>query len=132
MVLMKLIGVLEKRTIISWFIVVVLAVYIFAISSLTFPKAEVSGLGINAILYHIFVFFLFGFFLMLALVRGKKLRFFLLAVVLSVVYAISDEFHQFFVVGRSSSVGDVLLDSVGISFAFIIYFISVKWRDKKN
>jgi VanZ family protein len=39
--------------------------------------------------------------------------------VLSIAYAISDEFHQSFVPGRSASVLDVLIDAVGMALALI-------------
>ena len=41
-------------------------------------------------------------------------RRFLLAVLLAVFYAASDEFHQVFVPGRSGRFTDVLIDSIGI------------------
>ena len=37
----------------------------------------------------------------------------ILALIVCVLYAISDEFHQLFVPGRSGQVSDVLLDSTG-------------------
>ncbi len=45
---------------------------------------------------------------------------------LSLLYAISDEIHQYFVVGRSCAIGDVLIDSIGI-IGFCI-LIKVKKR----
>lgn len=41
-------------------------------------------------------------------------KFLIYAVIFSVFYAMSDEYHQFFVVGRVGSVVDVLIDIVGI------------------
>lgn len=46
------------------------------------------------------------------------------AVILVMVYAATDEFHQLFVGGRSGQVTDVLIDTCGgIAGAFIIYLI---------
>lgn len=42
-----------------------------------------------------------------------------LAAVLAVAYAISDEYHQGFVAGRSPSPIDVLIDSAGVLTAFL-------------
>jgi VanZ family protein len=46
------------------------------------------------------------------------------AVVISVLYAISDEYHQHFVHGRHGSPIDVLIDSVGIAI--------VAWREERK
>lgn len=42
----------------------------------------------------------------------------LLAVLLCIFYAASDEWHQSFVPGRSSSIGDALVDLLGVALAF--------------
>lgn len=42
------------------------------------------------------------------------------ALLLSVAYALSDEYHQAFVPGRHSSLADVAIDAVGSSVALII------------
>ncbi len=49
------------------------------------------------------------------LVHGKAVTFRLciLAVLLSGMYGASDEFHQLFVSGRSASIRDVMIDTVG-------------------
>lgn len=41
------------------------------------------------------------------------------AIILSIIYAITDEYHQTFVFGRSGEIKDVLIDSVGV-FAGLI------------
>jgi VanZ family protein len=41
---------------------------------------------------------------------------FLIALLLAVLYAASDEFHQSFVPGRTASLRDVLLDTCGAGF----------------
>lgn len=45
--------------------------------------------------------------------RVSKLKKILLAVMLTILYAITDEVHQLFVPGRSGRVFDVLIDSIG-------------------
>lgn len=49
---------------------------------------------------------------------------FIYPAVFSFVYAVSDEIHQYFVLGRSCSAQDVLIDSIGIA-SFCI-FIKIK------
>jgi VanZ family protein len=44
----------------------------------------------------------------------------LAAAVISLLYAVSDEYHQRFVDGRDSDILDVLTDAVGIAFALFV------------
>ncbi len=39
------------------------------------------------------------------------------------LFAVSDEFHQYFVPGRSAEFGDILADFAGILFGWLIYKI---------
>ena len=54
------------------------------------------------------------------------------AVVLSVLYAVSDEVHQIFVDGRAFGISDILIDSAGavfgISFCLLLRFATVRTR----
>ena len=119
----------EKHSKISWAITLLIAIAIFYISSLTFELSTgVGGIGLKATLYHIIAFFFFSFFLAISLVRGKNRSLIFLAIIFSVLYSISDEIHQFFVPGRVSSISDVFLDSVGIIFASLFYFILLEYR----
>jgi VanZ family protein len=43
-----------------------------------------------------------------------------LSLCMAVLFALSDEFHQSFVEGRSSSLTDVFIDSVGAAFALTV------------
>ena len=45
----------------------------------------------------------------------------LIALVLSVVFAITDEYHQTFVAGRTGQAMDVIIDSIGAIVGLIIY-----------
>jgi VanZ family protein len=45
--------------------------------------------------------------------RGWQLHHALLAVALATTYAVTDEFHQHFVPGRTAAAGDVAIDSIG-------------------
>lgn len=46
------------------------------------------------------------------------------AFIISVLYAISDEIHQYFVPGRSCELRDVLIDSSGVTLGCILLYIS--------
>ena len=116
----------EKESKLSWFIVIVIAVMIFWLSSLTFGPGA-GGTNFLSVLYHFFAFFFLSAFLLIALVKGReKYLIFILAIFIAIVYGISDEFHQYFVPGRSSSVGDVFVDTAGIMMASLIYFVRLK------
>lgn len=120
----------EKHNKISWTIAIIGAIAIFYISSLTFETISYK-LSIISILYHILAFFCFAFFLLISLVKGKeKYLIFSLAILISMIYGISDEIHQFFVPGRACTIFDVGLDSIGILFASMIYLISIKFRKR--
>ncbi len=43
----------------------------------------------------------------------------LAALLMAVLFAVSDEFHQFFVEGRTSTLRDVLIDALGSTLALI-------------
>jgi VanZ family protein len=121
----------EKHNKTSLIITILIAIFIFYISSLTFA-AVVPGpeFKYKPIIYHFLIFLLFSFFLLIALLKGEKINLFLLAIIISIIYAISDEFHQLFVPGRYCSLSDVLTDSAGILFAGLLYTIRIKFKNK--
>jgi hypothetical protein len=43
-----------------------------------------------------------------------------LALLMAVLFALSDEFHQSFVLGRTSSLGDIVIDGFGAALALMI------------
>ena len=88
--------------------------------------AKVGGTNLTAIIYHISIFFLFGFFLFLSIKGNKKLKFWqiFLVIIFIGIYAASDEFHQSFTPGRSCNIEDWLTDTSGALFSVFIYLIS--------
>lgn len=121
----------ERRRWISLPVTIIIAIAIFYISSLTF-KPGVSEFDIIPVIYHFLAFFWLSFFLVLALIKGKRKNLFLLAVFIASVYAVSDEIHQSFVPGRDSSFIDFLTDSAGILFASFLYALSFKRKIRKK
>ena len=114
----------EQHSKVSWVVTILIAIFIFYISSLTFAPGT-GTTNLLSIIYHILIFFFFSLFLFISSVKRnqKARRLFLLTVVISIIYAVLDELHQHFVPGRSSSISDIFLDSLGISFSSVIYFI---------
>ena len=42
------------------------------------------------------------------------------------LYALSDEFHQSFVPGRTSELGDIIADWIGVISAIMLYRLCIK------
>ena len=119
----------EKHNKISWAITVLIAIMIFYVSSLTFGSGTPGkGTNLYAIIYHIAAFFFFTLFLLFSLVKGKNYGFVFLSIIIATLYGFSDEFHQYFVPGRSSSLSDVFLDFTGTTLAVLIYLIILRYK----
>lgn len=77
---------------------------------------------------HFTMYFFIGF-LMMCLMRsyqkcGKKHV--MIVLLLGAAYALSDEFHQYFVPGRDAELLDVLIDTTGV-FAGIVLSFAAAW-----
>ena len=128
-----MLGWLERNNIFAWVLVVIIAVGIFYFSSLHGGQGGGGGNPFIPTIYHVSAFFLLALFLFIASLRGEKnAGIIVFAFLVAIFYGISDEIHQIFVPGRSSSLGDVFLDSVGVFYAFMIYAISLQYREIKN
>lgn len=84
---------------------------------------------------HVLIYMVLGALCMAALLRPKKRRrhTFALATAICLLYAVSDELHQFYVDGRGAQITDVGIDACG-SFAGITlvwgvhYLRTGRWR----
>ncbi len=65
---------------------------------------------------------------------GQKIRRILFSEGFGILYAVTDEFHQGFVDGRSPQVRDVIIDALGflLALCFIILLISIDHVRRKN
>ena len=61
---------------------------------------------------------------------AKKMHIY--SITIALLFAISDEFHQYFIPGRSAEFGDILADFVGIFLAFSIYYFVNKKLKKQS
>ncbi len=87
-----------------------------------FQKEAVSGLTfIVRKTAHFSEYALLGFLWYLFLKNTRNGMFFSLA--LTFLYAVSDEFHQLFVAGRSGQFRDVMLDTTGGLFGILVAFV---------
>lgn len=115
---------LEKYYLIPLVITLLIASIIFYLSSFPSYAFPAAGLGLKAKIYHLGIFFLLSIFLALAIVRGKinNKSLIIIAILLSIAYAISDELHQFFVPGRHCAIKDVFIDATGVLIAIVFYY----------
>lgn len=115
---------LEKNRYAAIILTMLIAAEIFYFSSIPGGSPRMGG-GIRiSIIYHFLVFFLFSFFLLLSIIGNKKIKisYVVIALIISVIYAVLDEFHQIFVAFRNPSIQDVLIDTIGIFSSIILYF----------
>ncbi len=77
--------------------------------------------------WHFFGYFVMGFLAIRAFARGLAQpaggRVALFGVLLALVYAASDEWHQSFVTGRVASLQDIAVDALGIMTAIAALYI---------
>ncbi|MBI3353330.1 MAG: VanZ family protein [Nitrospirae bacterium] len=104
------------------------ALLIFFLSSLTGAEADrLNYFKIWDKLAHFLEYALFCFLvskaLFFTLENNMKRYISLLAVLIVILFAISDEFHQSFVPGRSAEVYDVFADGMGAVLSQIILYI---------
>ena len=126
--LKKVIVWFEKHPLISLIIAIIIAILIFYLSSIP-ASGYPSGLGIMTKVYHLLIFFLLSLFLIMSIVKGKlENRYFVfIAILITILYATSDEIHQSFVPGRTPAFTDVMIDSIGILIAGVLYSIKIKF-----
>ena len=83
-------------------------------------------------IYTIFGLNTFGFINTFNITKKRKI---LYTILIGVLYAVSDEFHQLFSEGRSASIKDVGIDSLGVCFGILIINITIYVKnclDKKK
>jgi len=118
---MGLINWFEKKRFLTILATIIVALLIFYISSLTFSGTGGSTSFI-AYIYHFTAFAYLALFLLMALTKGKYSKLLIItAILLSLIYSVSDEFHQSLIPGRDSSIKDILINSIAILITSIIY-----------
>jgi len=108
-----------------WLPVIIWAGLIFCLSSIPHLRTSLKYDFILRKIAHITEYFILTFLLYRAFKGSFNMnitQFFIYPATLSFLYAVSDEFHQSFVPGRSASIRDVLIDTIGI----IGFYIAAK------
>lgn len=96
-----------------------------------FPKSNITLENMHYLIRkgaHFSEYFILGALTMNASRKCILVRYrgFIISVVICVIYAISDEFHQIFVSGRAPAIIDVLIDTCGAIFGIIIFIVFLK------
>ena len=116
-----MLNILEKNRLLSLILTAVCFTLIFYISSLKFTGTGGKS-SMIAVIYHFTAFSYLTLFLLISLTQGRKNSLLIiLGMLIVVIYGITDELHQFLVPGRSSSINDFLIDSLGIILIGIAY-----------
>jgi len=121
---------METRQKIFLSLAILTGIFIFYISTLSNPPNPQPGSNWVSIAYHFGIFFLLALFLILSTNFSKKQLWFVY--IFSTLYAISDEFHQYFVPYRSCNLPDIMTDASGVVVAFLLYFMIRKIMDAQK
>jgi glycopeptide antibiotics resistance protein len=100
------------------------------------PDISVPSLGFSAQdkVYHLLLYLPLGFLLIRAFYFAKnhfiQRHAILMAILVGILYGISDEIHQYFVPGRTCDIFDACADVVGILTAAAIYHYVILKKQK--
>ena len=109
-----------------WLPVILWCSIIFYLSSFSIPFVK-AGFFDYTIIGHMIEFGVLAFFMWQAVAfsfKVKERKVFLWSAILAILYAISDEIHQYFVPLRHGSIMDVLFDTAGIIIVLLIIWKS--------
>ncbi len=102
---------------------------IFYFSSLPQPPFVLTSFQWQDKVLHLAAYFAYGITIALAIhvhqsISSKKKM--TLIGFIGFLYALSDEFHQSFVPGRTSELGDIIADWIGVISAIMLYRLIIK------
>ncbi|HHQ44734.1 MAG TPA: hypothetical protein ENN13_01180 [Candidatus Altiarchaeales archaeon] len=117
----KIFRLLEENLKISSTILASYLALIFWMSHQSVIPEEISWMNVCSIL-HILEYMALGFLATPVFMKISR-RYKSSAIVFSTAYGISDELHQHFIPGRTASLWDVLLDSLGAVFGVHMYVL---------
>lgn len=121
-----------NKLIAYWAPVILWAGIIFWLSSLPDLKSELKEDFILRKIAHIAEFAILTFLLFRALSREQisLIKAVIFSFIFSLLYAISDEYHQTFIEGREGALKDVGIDSIGILITSIVCYIRNRKKSK--
>ena len=119
-------------SLISWAGVFLWMAVIFIMSSL--PGEDIPDFNIPNLdkAVHFFEFFILAILLLRAFLKSyygvSPVKMVVLAAAIAFIYALSDEFHQYFVPGRNADILDFIVDILGSSIGIALYGKAAKWQ----
>ncbi len=75
---------------------------------------------------HMFLYFVLAILIYITINKNGDIKTYIISLVLTALYACTDEFHQLFIAGRSGEIRDVMVDSTGALIGLIIIFLLMK------
>lgn len=81
---------------------------------------------------HMFLYFVLAILIYNAINKEGRLKDYLLSLLLTALYACTDEVHQLFIAGRSGELRDVLVDSTGAVIGLVLIFLISKLISNKK
>ena len=112
----------EKNKKISFVFMLIILVVMWHFSSLPGGTVQVVKFSWTPIVYHFTIFFSFAFFFLATINKkeNRKIKI-IMTILVSLIIAILDEIHQYFVPLRDASINDILIDMLGVIFLIFIY-----------
>lgn len=100
------------------------------IAGIIAPEASIEAINLNHIIRkgaHFLIYFVLGMLITNIFERSRVKRHnIVLALLLCIFYAISDEIHQIFVSGRGPGMKDIFIDSAGAMVGIMVYLLTVQ------
>ena len=139
---------MKGKKILSFIATVLCMVAIFLFSSQTGSDSARVSSGVHKVLNFISLFKVIPirkvahfslYFLLFLLINSfvnnfikSNIKCYIISIAVSILYAITDEYHQTFVTGRSGCFKDVCIDTLGVLIALLVYNIFLYFRNKKR
>ena len=141
-----------KKKLFKWGLVILLMFIIFYFSNQSSNASSTTSSGVVKNIFNIFnldgifdvdsfhtlirkiahfsIYLLLGFLVYNALFNKKisSINILLYSILIVCLYAVSDEIHQLFIVGRSCEIRDILIDTIGGSVGSLIYYFYTKLK----
>jgi len=130
-------GTLERRGTVkraAWYALFTLmyCLAIFAVSSVARPPAAFKWITKHDLMAHVVMYGGLGWFVGMTVragaIRMRTWQYWIVPVVFIALYGMTDELHQWFVLGRQCSLSDWVADVMGGSAAQLVFPLHVRWH----